>query len=311
MPRAVGKWALDSGGFTELNMFGEWRTTAAEYVAAVRRYVAEIGPLEFASQQDWMCEPSVIARTGLSVEEHQRRTIANYLELVALAPEIPWMPVIQGWTHGEYLDHVEAWYAAGVELHTLPRVGVGSICRRKNIIRPAFLCRELASMGIKIHAFGAKAALLESCGDCLASADSMAWSYHERRKKSGRQNKLEAAVEWFERTISTHIGEPSEHQRTLAAIHAAAPSTPPTAPATAAASSAHTLLKLAPACARVPVCPARRAGTQSHDPAPCNDHVSHKRDRHAAVALGHTVRAAQHVRHKPRQLAPAVQLAFW
>ncbi len=34
LPRALGPWALDSGGFTELSMFGRWRTTAAQYVDA-------------------------------------------------------------------------------------------------------------------------------------------------------------------------------------------------------------------------------------------------------------------------------------
>lgn len=30
-PRALTGWALDSGGFTELSMYGEWRTTARDY----------------------------------------------------------------------------------------------------------------------------------------------------------------------------------------------------------------------------------------------------------------------------------------
>ena len=34
LPRARGPWALDSGGFTELSTYGEWRTTPAAYVAA-------------------------------------------------------------------------------------------------------------------------------------------------------------------------------------------------------------------------------------------------------------------------------------
>jgi hypothetical protein len=37
-PRATTPWALDSGGFTELNLHGKWETTPEEYVTAVRRY---------------------------------------------------------------------------------------------------------------------------------------------------------------------------------------------------------------------------------------------------------------------------------
>jgi hypothetical protein len=40
LPRARGPWVLDSGGFTELSMYGGWRTTLADYVAAARRYAA-------------------------------------------------------------------------------------------------------------------------------------------------------------------------------------------------------------------------------------------------------------------------------
>jgi len=37
LPKAKVQWALDSGGFTELSLYGEWQTTEAEYVADVRR----------------------------------------------------------------------------------------------------------------------------------------------------------------------------------------------------------------------------------------------------------------------------------
>ena len=33
--RATGSWALDSGGFTELEQFGGWRTTEDDYVSDV------------------------------------------------------------------------------------------------------------------------------------------------------------------------------------------------------------------------------------------------------------------------------------
>ena len=36
LPRARSGWALDSGGFSELSLYGGWRTTAEDYVAAKR-----------------------------------------------------------------------------------------------------------------------------------------------------------------------------------------------------------------------------------------------------------------------------------
>ena len=102
-PRATTGWALDSGGFTELRLHGGWSTTPAEYVAAVRRYCDEIGSLERAAPMDWMCEPFMITKTGLSIAAHQVRTVANYLELRSLAPDLPFVPVLQGWERDDYL----------------------------------------------------------------------------------------------------------------------------------------------------------------------------------------------------------------
>lgn len=36
-PRAAGRYAVDSGGFTELQKFGRWTITPAEYVALAWR----------------------------------------------------------------------------------------------------------------------------------------------------------------------------------------------------------------------------------------------------------------------------------
>jgi hypothetical protein len=54
LPRARTSWALDSGGFSELSLYGEWRTDPAEYVYWVDRYDREIGRLDWAAPQDWM-----------------------------------------------------------------------------------------------------------------------------------------------------------------------------------------------------------------------------------------------------------------
>ena len=48
--------------------------------------------------------PLTFAGTHLSVAEHQARTVANYLTLRDLAPELPIIPVVQGWTVADYLQ---------------------------------------------------------------------------------------------------------------------------------------------------------------------------------------------------------------
>lgn len=239
LPRALGRWALDSGGFSELQMFGRWETTPEQYVAEVRRFMKEIGNLDWAAIQDWMCEPQVINGlvrrrnpkakrppaidlaawkrwvrglmregraprglvatyvqamrlgseaeivfhgTGLSVEEHQRRSVASALRLRELAPEVPWTPVLQGWEPEDYFRHVEMYRAAGVDLWAVPVVGVGSVCRRQHTEEAEGFLRRLAALGLRLHGFGFKALGLERVHDVLQSSDSLAWSFAARRR---------------------------------------------------------------------------------------------------------------------------------
>lgn len=181
LPHATTSWALDSGGFTELSMHGAWNTTPQEFVTDVRRYYDEIGSLVWSAPQDWMCEPDMLKRTGLCVEEHQRRTIVNYLELRSLAPELPIIPVLQGWTLGDYLRHADQYEASGVKLAALPLVGVGTVCRRQNTTLPGLLFSLLHADGLRLHGFGLKMQGLRASKHVLESADSMAWSYSGRR----------------------------------------------------------------------------------------------------------------------------------
>jgi hypothetical protein len=181
LPRARGIWALDSGGFTELSLFGCWTVDATQYVKEVRRFTEEIGSLVWASPMDWMCEPWVIGKTGLSVAEHQRRTVDNFCELRSLAPELPWVPVLQGWTLDEYRACIELYASAGVDLRAEPLVGVGSVCRRQHGGEAAGILASLALSGIRLHAYGVKLKGLERSADVLTSADSMAWSAGARR----------------------------------------------------------------------------------------------------------------------------------
>lgn len=176
LPAALGRWALDSGGFSELRLYGAWRTTPQQYAAEVRRWRDGIGKLDWAAAQDWMCEPFMLAKTGLTVREHQSRTVQNYLTLRAIAPDLPFAPVLQGWERADYLRHWDEYRAAGVHLDAVPVVGLGSVCRRQNVGMVQELIRDLARRGAAVHAFGFKVQGLGRAAPHLASADSMAWS---------------------------------------------------------------------------------------------------------------------------------------
>jgi hypothetical protein len=170
-------------------------------VAAVARYDREIGRMEWAAPQDWMCEPPMInggiidgqrvPGTGLSVIEHQRLTIANFRRLAALWPEFsdhpehPFMPVLQGWEPEDYLRCADMYDEAGVRLEDYPLVGLGSVCRRNT---PSEFMRVLEGViprltpWLALHSFGMKTMGLELAGHLMTTADSASWSYTARKE---------------------------------------------------------------------------------------------------------------------------------
>lgn len=182
--RATTSWALDSGGFTELSLFGEWKTPLKQYVEEVRRIHREVGRLAWAAPQDWMCEPIITKKTGLTVAQHQRRTVQNFLDLRAAAPELPFAPVLQGWTLTDYWRCEEMYAAAGVDLLKEKIVGVGTVCRRQGTAEAERIMRTLASSGLRLHGFGFKTRGLVRAADAMASADSLAWSFSARMEEA-------------------------------------------------------------------------------------------------------------------------------
>lgn len=176
LPRASALWGQDSSGFTTLNKHGYWPFGAKQYAAETKRFRDEIGQLDHAAIQDWMCEPFVLKKTGLSIAEHQRRSVQSYEDLLAEAPEIPWMPVLQGWRINEYLEHVDLYNDRGHDLRRVPIVGVGSVCRRQGSLEGAAIMRQLADLDLPLHGFGFKVDGLVRVHDRLKSADSMSWA---------------------------------------------------------------------------------------------------------------------------------------
>ena len=180
-PRARVPVAIDSGGFTEVTQRGGWTVPPGEYVELVRRASAQLGTVAWAAIQDWMCEDIALASTGLTIADHQRLTIESYLELTELAPDVRWLPVLQGRSVGDYIEHLGAYARAGVDLRAHQLVGVGSVCRLQATSKIREIVGELAGRGLRLHGFGVKALGLAAVADLLRSADSLAWSYRGRK----------------------------------------------------------------------------------------------------------------------------------
>ncbi len=184
---------MDSGAFTEVARNGGFRTSPGEYAETINR-LAEHGGLVAAVAQDWMCEPFVIAKTGLSVREHQKRTVERYGELRALTDSYV-MPVIQGYAPEQYSQHVAEY---GALLDHEAWVGVGSVCKRSG--RPDAIAAVLdAVLSVRpdlcLHGFGVQLRALKdpAVRGLLATADSMAWSFNARREGRDANDWREAA----------------------------------------------------------------------------------------------------------------------
>lgn len=214
LPRARTNWVLDSGGFTELSMYGEWTIPPHKYIAEVRRYYDGIGSMVWAAGQDWMCEPWITAKTGKTVLEHQRLTVGNYLDLKGYSPELPIIPTLQGWDLNDYLRHAQMYEEAGVDLRSEPTVGLGSVCRRQATKEIGEIVATVAAMGIKLHGFGCKTGAIKQYGNLLHSADSMAWcrtgSYENRPcpvyGHKSCSNCWHFASEWRDRVVNSLPG---------------------------------------------------------------------------------------------------------
>lgn len=196
-PFQVGDWIMDSGAFTEISRHGRYRHGVAEYAAEIRRW-AKNGKLLAAVAQDWMCEPFIVAKTGLSVERHQELTLERY---DALSREetagVYVLPVLQGFAPTDYVQHLRMY---GDRLKPVQWVGVGSVCKRNGdprAIAAVMLAIKRERPDLLLHGFGLKTTALADplVRSLLHTADSMAWSFHARI--NGRNaNDWREAVRW-------------------------------------------------------------------------------------------------------------------
>lgn len=206
-----GDVLVDSGAFTEISKFGAYRHSVNEYAAELHRlYTTGVVQIAAAVAQDYMCEPFILAKTGLTIEEHQRLTIERYdalvLELERLFDgPVPFhiMPVLQGFTPQSYVNHIRMY---GDRLKPGMWVGVGSVCKRQGDPRSIIAVLQAISNerpDLLLHGFGVKITSLLHPGvrALLATADSMAWSFAAR--KQGRD-----ANDWREaETLVKRVAE--------------------------------------------------------------------------------------------------------
>lgn len=174
----VNEWMMDSGAFTQISTHGRFLESPQEYAVRVRRWAA-CGQMVAAVSQDYMCEPFILAKTGLTTRDHQRMTVERYVAIREAVGDAAYiLPVLQGFWPDEYLRHAEDY---GDLLQPGMWVGVGSVCKRNsNVdeIEQVLVTIHRDHPNLRLHGFGVKLTALESSlvRECLYSADSMAWS---------------------------------------------------------------------------------------------------------------------------------------
>lgn len=207
---------MDSGAFTEISTHGRYRHDVSDYAAEIRRW-KDNGNLLAAVAQDYMCEPFIVAKTGLTVHQHQQLTVQRYDALLAEDVGVYVLPVLQGFAPADYVDHLAMY---GDRLAHGQWVGVGSVCKRNGdprAVAAVLLAIKRKRPDLKLHGFGLKTTALADplIRSLLHTADSMAWSFHAR--KNGRN-----ANDWREAVRWTNAIEDRPVQHMLDLVEAAA-----------------------------------------------------------------------------------------
>lgn len=197
----VADWILDSSAFSTIALRGGYPHPAEEYAAQIRRW-KRCGNLLAAVSQDYMCEPAMLAKTGLTVADHQRLTIERYDALLRCETGVYIMPVLQGYEPDEYVSHIRQY---GARLAHGAWVGVGSVCKRNSspcLILDVLIAIKMERPDLRLHGFGLKTTALSNgtIRACLETADSMAWSFAARR--GGRNANDYREAERFARVVA-------------------------------------------------------------------------------------------------------------
>ena len=183
--------AIDSGGFTAHKRWGKYPWSYEQYIEFIRKMSRDVTldghacPPYFCAVMDYACEREV-NRSAYETNKskagrHARRieaTIENEIALRQLAPDLPWLGVLQGNTLEE-----RAWdITQRQELELiLIEMGIGSICGRspresKEVIR--FYMQQLPH--VRYHAFGLDIRAFDGADDvywAIASWDSYTWCW--------------------------------------------------------------------------------------------------------------------------------------
>ncbi|WP_043345064.1 DUF7221 family queuine tRNA-ribosyltransferase-like protein [Cupriavidus basilensis] len=232
-------FAMDSAGYTAMKMWqskGQQRGMAGIFPWTYSQYIefATQSGASWWSQPDLCCEPEIahnqeeidfrinatatllegVLRILYEWQNELARTCSSAVVAHMLKPPVP---VLQGWSAGDYRRSLEllnaVWERWQPWLATPALIGVGSVCRRTLKHPTHGLFSVLSALegnlptGSRLHLFGVKGACLAELKmlDWVASADSMAYDYGARVKahQTGISNSIAHRSTEMSRWMST------------------------------------------------------------------------------------------------------------
>lgn len=177
---------IDSGGFTAAKRWGQYPWSYAQYADWIRESSRDVD-LDFCAVMDYACEPTVNRDILATNQARIEATIKNEARLKEVAPDLPWLPVLQGDNLTERAYDLER----RRELGQLPTdyAGIGSVCGRGRngaVETVRFYAWQLP--GVKFHGFGMHIQALDDNETyfALKSWDSYGWTWGKGQRDMDR-----------------------------------------------------------------------------------------------------------------------------
>lgn len=177
---------VDSGGFAIMQKFGKYPWSVSQYSDFIWDVTRDVR-LDFSAIMDYACEPSVNREVYRSNKERIKATIRNEAECMRVAPDLPWLPVLQGDSLTERAFDI----AIRRRMAMLPinYAGIGSVCGRgKAGAIEAILFYRDQLPSLKHHCFGMHIQALDNdiVFDTVKSWDSYGWNWGKGQKSIDR-----------------------------------------------------------------------------------------------------------------------------
>lgn len=182
----IASITIDPGGFTAARRWGKYPWSISQLVDWIRAESRDV-ILDWCAVMDYACEPNVNRSILPTNKERIEATMENEILCKQAAPDLPWLPVLQG----DNLIERDYDLSRRRELGLIPAdyAGIGSVCGRgaagaMRVIK--FYNDRLPN--VKFHAFGMHIQALDD--DAVFSAvrswDSYGWNWGRGQKNKDR-----------------------------------------------------------------------------------------------------------------------------